>query len=442
MKTNHNTSPDAAALRRIAEERLKTREQTRRSEFPVPRSDERLVHELRVHQIELEMQNEELQRTRAQAEELLAQYTDLYDFAPVGYLTLSEQGLILKANLSAATLLGSARGALINRPISRFILKEDRDLFSRHRTGICKTPVPQSCELRLVKSDGTPFWAQLATVVVEQAADGASVCRLVLSDINESKRAEEALKRAHNELEQRVAEQTEELGWANAELHALALHLNDVREEERATLARELHDDLGQHLTALQIDLTWLDRCLQAAAPPDLAQLHDRIVAMVPMVERLTELTQTVCASLRPGVLDDLGLVAAIEWQAEDTAKRTGLTCETALPASDIEVDGTIALVVFRIIQESLTNVVRHAQATHVTISLHTAGDVLELEIQDNGRGGAPETFAGHTALGLIGMRERARACGGTVDIGSDPGKGTTVRVRVPAQPMRSGGQP
>jgi hypothetical protein len=191
-----------------------------------------------------------------------------------------------------------------------------------------------------------------------------------------------------------------------------------------------------------RIDLMWLDHRLQAVQPPDLAALRNKIAGVVPLVEHLTELTQTISSSLRPGVLDDLGLVAALEWQAEDTAKRTGLTCSTALPASDIEVDGTIALAVFRIVQESLTNVVRHAQATHVSISLRTAGNVLELEIQDNGRGGAPKTFAGHKALGLIGMRERAGACGGTVDIGSEPGKGTTVRVRMPAGPVRSGGQP
>jgi len=238
----------------------------------------------------------------------------------------------------------------------------------------------------------------------------------IFRDITERKRAEDALRQSA------------------AELHSLAAHLNAVREEERAALARELHDDLGQHLTALRIDLSWLDHCLLAAQPPDLAQLHDKIVGMAPMVERLTELTQTVCAALRPGVLDDLGLVAAVEWQAEETAKRSGIACATALPEGDIELDRNLALALFRILQEALTNVVRHAQATRVEIGLRAVGGELELEIRDNGRGFVPKSLAGATALGLLGMRERAGEFGGTVEILSEPGKGTTVRARVRKQ--------
>jgi PAS domain S-box-containing protein len=396
-------------LRRLAEERMKVRG-TRLSTLDT----QRLTHELQVHQVELEMQNEELQQARAKADALLAQYTDLYDSAPTGYLTLDREGAIRQVNLTGARLLGIERSRLVNRRFGLFVAESDRCAFSAFLQKIYAGESEKGCDLEL------PQEGRLALFVHIQgklSADGQE-CRAVVLDITERKQAEDALRQSA------------------AELHSLAAHLNAVREEERAALARELHDDLGQHLTALQIDLMWLDHRLQAVQPPDLAALRNKIAGVVPLVEHLTELTQTISSSLRPGVLDDLGLVAALEWQAEDTAKRTGLTGSTALPASDIEVDGTIALAVFRIVQESLTNVVRHAQATHVTIGLHRAGNVLELEIQDNGRGGAPGTFAGHRALGLIGMREGATICVGTIAIGSEPGKGITVRI--PAHAVNS----
>ena len=153
---------------------------------------------------------------------------------------------------------------------------------------------------------------------------------------------------------------------------------------------------------------------------------------MVPMVERLTEQTQTLCAALRPNVLFELGLVAAIEWQAEDTAKRNGLDLSLALPADELELEQGCALALFRIVQEALTNVVRHACASRVGIRLESVGGGLELVIQDNGSGFAPDSTTGPRALGLLGMRERAIAFGGTVEFLNPPGMGGNVRVRMP----------
>jgi PAS domain S-box-containing protein len=216
-----------------------------------------------------------------------------------------------------------------------------------------------------------------------------------------------------------------------ADLHALSARLQAVREEERTAISRELHDSLGQHLTSFQVELMWMDRHLQTARPPDLGELYDRIVALEPLVERLTEQTQAICSSLRSSVLDELGLAAAIEWQAQDTAKRTGLVCTVSLPC-DVALEKDVALALFRIMQEALTNVVRHAQATHVAVSLHAAAGALELEIRDDGRGFAPGTISGPGAIGLLGMRERAGVFGGTVDFLGGPGQGATVRVRMP----------
>jgi PAS domain S-box-containing protein len=184
------------ALRRRAEEMAlrKAAQSPENLEALSPEATRKLLHELRVHQIELEMQNEDLRQAQAA-------YFDLYDLAPVGYVTVSEKGLILEANLTAATLLGVAKGALVKQAISRFIFREDQDLYCRHRKQLFETEEPQACELRMVKMDGTAFWAHLEATAAQapstnsgQASDGAPVCRVVLSDITERKRVEENLK--------------------------------------------------------------------------------------------------------------------------------------------------------------------------------------------------------------------------------------------------------
>jgi signal transduction histidine kinase len=193
---------------------------------------------------------------------------------------------------------------------------------------------------------------------------------------------------------------------------------------------------LGQGLTALQIDLSWLDGQLRIAGAAALPALRDKIAAMVPRTERLIETTQTISSTLRPGVLDDLGLAAAIEWLAADFEKRTGLTCVATLPAVDIAMDLPRAVALFRIVQEAQTNVIRHAKASRVEIRLRATGGELVLEVEDNGRGIAPQQAADPRSLGLLSMRERAAAFGGTVEIRSEAGRGTTLTVRMP---MRGG---
>jgi PAS domain S-box-containing protein len=166
-----------------------------------PDAVQRALHELRVHQIELEMQNVELRRTQEELEGSRARYFDLYDLAPVGYFTLSERGLILEANLTAAKLLGVARGALVKQPLSRFVLPEDQDIHYRHLKPLLETGAPQSWELRLLRKDAAPFWARVEATTA-QDADGSSVCRAAVSDINESKRAEDALRKSEEKYRQ------------------------------------------------------------------------------------------------------------------------------------------------------------------------------------------------------------------------------------------------
>lgn len=238
-------------------------------------------------------------------------------------------------------------------------------------------------------------------------------------------------------MQEALADKAEMLRRAREDLRVLAGRLQVIREEERAALSRELHDSFGPLLTALQIDLLRMDRQLRAGEPPVLAVLADRIAAMVPVVERLTEQTQAISASLRPNVLFELGLMAAMDWLADETAKRGGLECHMVLPAEEIELGGDLSLELFRMVQESLTNVVRHARATRVDVSLEQIDGHLQLLVRDDGRGFPAGTVAGPHALGLLGMCERVAALGGAIRFENAADGGARVAIRVPVQAPR-----
>ena len=236
-KETHLTQ--AADLRRNAEEILRENaDQTPENLFPLANGNgentlpqdvstmTRTLHELRIHQIELEMQNSGLRRAQFELEESKARYFDLYDLAPVGYVTLSGKGLITEANLAAATLLGVARGALVKTPFSFFICQEDQGIYYRLRMKLVETREPQVCELRMVKKKSKTFWVHLEAIVAKDT-DGEPVSRVVMSDITARRVAEIALQEAHDLLEQRVEERTRQLRESEARLQ-LAIQAADV----------------------------------------------------------------------------------------------------------------------------------------------------------------------------------------------------------------------
>ena len=239
----------------------------------------------------------------------------------------------------------------------------------------------------------------------------------------------------NTELEERVLQRTAELQAANiqletsrAQLLRLAHYERTAREEERSRLAREIHDELGQDLTGLKMDLAWL----QKHTGPTQKDLLQKFKAMSDLVDTTIQSVRRIATELRPGILDDLGLLAAMEWQLQEFEKRTGIRCRFISSLEQVALDADGTTVLFRILQETLTNVARHACATQVEVSLDQEQDTVSLRVQDNGRGIAESEVDGSKSYGLLGMRERVRLRSGDFTIQGTPGQGTTVVIRLP----------
>jgi signal transduction histidine kinase len=235
-----------------------------------------------------------------------------------------------------------------------------------------------------------------------------------------------ALREAADRRERQRAE--EKLRKSLDQLRALTTYLQYVREEERTRIAREVHDELGQALTGLKLDMSWLSARVARNAKP----VQAKVKTMVDHIDETIQTVRRIATELRPGILDSLGLVAALEWQANEFQSRTGIPCHVVATVDDSQLQQQFATVFFRIYQETLTNIIRHAKATQVEVRLAEEGGALVLTVKDNGRGISEEEIANTRSIGLVGMRERAMLIGGEITLQGAPGKGTTMILRVP----------
>ena len=235
-----------------------------------------------------------------------------------------------------------------------------------------------------------------------------------------------ALREAEERRERRRAE--EQLHRSHEQLRALTNYLQYVREEERTRIAREVHDELGQSLTGLKMDLAWLSGQLTRNGRP----LIQKVKAMSAGIDTTIQTVRRIATELRPGILDNLGLVAAIEWQANEFQTRTGITCIVTTTVTDTLWDQDFSTAFFRIFQETLTNIIRHAGATRVDVELAEEFGCLVLTVKDDGRGITEEEVSNTRSIGLIGMRERAALVDGEINFQGSPGHGTIVTVSIP----------
>lgn len=365
-----------------------------------------LLHELRVHQIELEMQNEALRQTQQALEESRDRFVELYEFAPVGYLTLTADGMMTEINLTAVTLLGKERSKLFMRSLSTLVMDADKEKWVRHFMRIKQQPERSSIELSFQRGDGSAFQAHL------DCEARATEVHVTLSDITE-----------------RCQMDQERIDYL-LRLAAASRHMISVQEDMRRRISRELHDRTSSNLAAININLNIILSELSQTHSTDLVERMEDIRALI---SDTTISIRDVCAELHPPLLSYAGLVMALGSYIQQFARRTGI--EVRFDGSNHQSRHTLELesLLFRIVQESLTNCAKHAQATLVTVTLSDGNDPIILTITDNGIGFDPSLLGanGCIGLGILNMREMTEIEGGKFTLESALGKGTHIVVEI-----------
>jgi signal transduction histidine kinase len=298
-----------------------------------------------------------------------------------------------------------------------FVHPDDREKFqSRMREGLA-TKEQFEFKFRVRRSNNETRYVRVLNEVVRNRGGKAVTLLGTLQDVTERYQAESELRRAYEEVRQ------------------LADHLQSARENERVAIAREIHDEMAQSLTAQKIDLVRL----KARLPEDDSFLTGLAADILASINQTIDSVQRILMNLRPALLDDLGLLAAIEWQVEQFQARTDMACRLVLPEEEPELTQKERTAMFRIMQEALLNILRHSGATAMCLELRTGTSWLLMKISDNGKGVSELEVSNSRSFGLIGMRERAHVFGGKVIIKGEEGKGTTVSTRIPLKKHQNG---
>ena len=402
------------------------------------------MHELQVHQEELEAQNEELRETQQLLEASRDRYADLYDFAPIGYTTLDEKGHICEINLTGATILGRERSRLLGTLFSVAVARDDLSLFHGHLRQCQQSRSPVTTELTLAVRERDPIPVQLHSVPILDLVGPTTTYRTAITDITERKQAEKILRLAHDELEERVRERTTELAGAVADLRKeisererteqalreLSVRLLQTQDEERRRIARELHDSTGQKMAALAMNLSLISKSAEALD----ARARKALGESLALLDLSARDIRTLSYLLHPPLLDERGLGAAVRWFADGFSQRSGVQVTLEVPQDLPRFPQEIEMALFRIVQEGLTNTHRHSGSSTATIRLLANQNQAQLEMQDAGKGLPKPRSDGYLSplgVGITGMRERVKQLGGQMEMESDS-RGTRIRVILP----------
>ena len=345
----------------------------------------------------------------SQRRRLEGMFRDVMEFAPDAFILADMQGSILHVNARTEQLFGYRREELIGRQKSTFIPPRLHPELAHFRASSIQQPLGgmTSISLQCLRKNGSEFPCDINLSTLE--TNRGRLLMAVVRDISAHQQAEQAL----SESQQRLRE--------------LAAQTEAMREEERKHIAREVHDELGQVLTALRMDMSLLGMRYGSENPA----LLDKLSGMKGLIDRAIQGVRNVAVNLRPAALD-MGLVPAIEWLCSEFTERTTVPCKLHTLEENISLDETRHVVLFRIAQESLTNILRYAQASQVDVSIGHHGPALRLEVRDNGCGFDTTKITEMKSFGLLGMRERALALGGELEILSLPAQGTRIRVTIP----------
>jgi PAS domain S-box-containing protein len=348
---------------------------------------------------------------RKLAKEVLRQSEDslrlIIDTIPTMAWTVRPDGAVDFINQRWLAYTGLSLEEQIEKP-TRVVHPEDLQRVMKKWLGDMAAGAPSEDEMRLRRADGKYRWFLVRTVPLRDDLGTIVKWFGTSTEIEDRKAAEDALR------------------CSLEELRALAARLQSVREEERTRVAREIHDELGQVLTGIMLESAALIHELPSGAK----QQSNRAEYIMKLAGEMIQTVRRIATELRPEILD-LGLRAAVEWAAKEFQSRTAMNCRLELPEDDIVIDQERATALFRILQETLTNVARHANATQVNVRLAKEEGTLILQVHDNGKGIDKEELLAGRSLGILGMRERALLLGGGLAISGSPGQGTTIEVRI-----------
>lgn len=336
-------------------------------------------------------------------------------------ITVDERQNIVIFNPMAEQVFGCSAMEAVGTSLSRFIPERFRAGHERHVeqfgvTGVSDRQMGKQRVLYGLRSNGEEFPIEASISQIRDGDGDGKLYTVMLRDVTERVKAENAQRQSREELRE------------------LSANLQNVREEEKTRIARELHDDLGQQLTALKMDISSIEQQLETTVEPRLLQ---QLGGMRRLIDATVASVRRIAADLRPVMLDDLGLIPAIEWLANDFTNRYGIDVERRIEVGDTSFTPAGATTLFRIVQEALTNVARHAEATLVTLTVHIESGVCVVKIADNGQGASHTATSAEKSFGLLGIRERAHMLGGTVEIRTSSGEGFALTVTFPVSAVQ-----
>ena len=357
---------------------------------------------------------------RTAMDETQARLAAVMDSAMDAIIAVDEKQRVVLFNQAAESIFRCRREQALGSTLDAFLPARFRAAHRGHiahfgDTGVTNRRMGDTTTLWALRADGEEFPIEAS---ISQASEGGHrLYTVILRDITRRKEYEDALVRQQ------------------AELREISARVLEAREEEKTQIARELHDELGQLLTAMKMDLAWL----RGQLPQEKAEIGARAAQMDAVLDRTVASVRRIAADLRPLMLDDLGLQDAMAWLAAEFSKHSGIDCRLSAPPEGAleNVERMVATTLYRVLQESLTNVARHSGAKCAWVVVSESGNFLQMDIEDDGRGVADADLARSRSLGLKGMRERVRYIGGSVEIGRAPRGGTRVLVRVPKLPMK-----
>jgi two-component system sensor histidine kinase UhpB len=377
---------------------------------PIGEKDLEITIEMALYRHDIEKKFKTRMKQALRASE--SRYRQLVENIREGIVMQDKKGNITYVNDRFLDLIGYSEEEVLGKPITKYLAggllkkkkgqKESKD-----------DDFKKFSEISWKRKDGERIFTILSPSPIYNSKGQQEGTVAVLTDITDRREVEKELHRSREQLRK------------------LSHHLQEVRERESKRIAREIHDELGQQLTALKMDLSWLSNRVDPKEE-GAKNFLKKIDAMNALVDNTIQTVQKVTAELRPGLLDDLGLGPAVEWLAQEFESQTNIPCKLQLHCEMVNIDPDCSTAIFRISQEALTNVSRHAKATKVDISLKEENSVLILKIRDNGKGIEPDEVFAPSSLGLMGMRERIRPFGGELKISGSANKGTTLTVTLP----------